>query len=123
MLTKLLISRFIPGAKNTNEPQVRLKYGILSGYVGIVVNLILFLLKMTVGLLSGSVAIAADAVNNLSDAGNSAIMILSFNISAKPADDGHPFGHGRVEYVAGVVVSVIVIAMGFDFLKESIFRT
>ena len=74
------------------------------------------------GILSGSVAIAADAINNLSDSGSAAVTIIGFKISAKPADKDHPFGHGRVEYIAGVVVAVIIIAVGFDFLKESIFR-
>ncbi|MBR2440691.1 MAG: cation transporter [Lentisphaeria bacterium] len=122
MLTKLLIKLFIPDSNHPEKPSVRAAYGIFSGYVGIAVNVLLFLLKFTVGLLSGSVAIAADAINNLSDAGSSVVTVFGFKLSSKPADSGHPFGHGRIEYVAGVIVSIIIIAMGLDFLKESILR-
>ena len=122
MLTKFLIRLFVRKPEELDNPAVRLNYGIFSGYVGVVVNLLLFALKLAMGILSGSVAIAADAINNLSDSGSSAVTIIGFKISAKPADKDHPFGHGRVEYIAGVVVAVIIIAMGFDFLKESIFR-
>lgn len=122
MLTKLLIKLFIPGYENPDLPQVRVAYGMFSGYVGIAVNILLFLLKFIVGILSGSVAIAADAVNNLSDAGSSVVTVFGFKLSSRPADSEHPFGHGRMEYVAGVIVSVIIIAMGLDFLKESFLR-
>ena len=122
MLTKLLIKLFVPGCEKPEDPSVRTAYGIFSGYVGIIVNILLFLLKFTTGLLSGSVAIATDAVNNLSDAGSSVVTVFGFKLSSKPADSDHPFGHGRIEYIAGVIVSVIIIAMGLDFLKEAVLR-
>ena len=122
MLTKLLIRLFVPASDQPEKPHVRAAYGVFSGYVGIVVNVLLFLFKITVGILSGSVAIAADAINNLSDAGSSVVTVFGFKLSSKPADSGHPFGHGRIEYIAGVIVSIIIIAMGLDFLKESVVR-
>ena len=122
MLTNLLIRLFVPDHEHTENPAVRLQYGIFSGYVGIAVNLLLFLVKLGAGILSGSIALAADAVNNLSDSGNSVVTILGFKVAAKPADSDHPFGHGRMEYVSGVVVSVVIIAIGLNFLKESFLR-
>lgn len=122
MITRVLIRLFIPDSRHTERPEVRMRYGIFSGWVGVAVNAFLSALKFAVGIASGSVAVAADAVNNLSDAGSSVVTILGFKLSAKPADDGHPFGHGRIEHVAGVVVAVVVIAMGLNFLKESVLR-
>ena len=122
MLTKLLVKLFIRGYDRPEEPNVRVAYGVFSGYVGIAVNLLLFIFKISVGLISGSVAIAADAINNLSDAGSSVVTVFGFKLSSKPADSGHPFGHGRIEYIAGIIVSIIIIAMGLDFLKESVIR-
>ena len=122
MVQQLLIRFFVRDSEHTETAAVRLNYGIFSGYVGMAVNLLLAALKFTISMLSGSVAIAADAVNNLSDTGNSIITIFGFKLAAKPADSGHPFGHGRFEYVAGVVVAVIIVAMGVNFLQESILR-
>ena len=122
MLSELLCRLFVRNYKNPQEPESRLGYGLLSGFTGAAVNLLLFAVKLTAGILSGSIAIASDAVNNLSDAGSSIITVIGFKLSARPADNGHPFGHGRSEYIAGVIVSVIVLAVGFDFLKESIIR-
>ncbi|MCI5779882.1 MAG: cation diffusion facilitator family transporter [Lentisphaeria bacterium] len=122
MIQQLLIRFFVRDCEHTESAAVRLNYGIFSGYVGLAVNLLLAALKFAVGMLSGSVAVAADAVNNLSDAGNSIITVFGFKLAAKPADREHPFGHGRVEYVAGVVVAVIIVAMGLNFLQESILR-
>lgn len=122
MIRKMLIKCFVRDYEHTESPAVRLNYGIFSGYAGLAVNVLLSALKFTIGLLSGSVAIAADAVNNLSDAGNSVVTVFGFKLSAKPADREHPFGHGRFEYVAGVVVSVIIVAMGLNFLVESVHR-
>lgn len=122
MLTNFLIKCFVPDSGHPERPEVRLKYGVFSGYTGLCLNLFLSALKFTASLFSGSIAIAADAVNNLSDAGSSAVAIFGFKASAAPADRDHPFGHGRVEYVAGVIISVIIIAAGLDFLKESVFR-
>ena len=122
MLSELLCRLFVRNYKNPQDPESRLAYGLLSGFTGAAVNLLLFAVKLAAGILSGSIAIASDAVNNLSDAGSSIITIIGFKLSARPADNGHPFGHGRSEYIAGVIVSVIVLAVGFDFLKESVIR-
>ncbi len=122
MLTDLLIKLFIRNPENTSDTKGRLAYGILAGIGGIAVNVLLFIIKFIIGLLSGSVAIAADAANNLSDAGSSVVTVIGFKLAAQPADKDHPFGHGRVEYVAGVVVSVIVIVVGFNFFRDSIMR-
>jgi len=122
MFTRLLIRWFVPECDHPERPRVRLRYGVFSGGVGIAVNVVLAVLKFAVGIVSGSVAVAADAVNNLSDAGSSVVTILGFKLSAKPADQDHPFGHGRVEHVAGVVVAVVVIAMGLNFMRESVQR-
>ena len=122
MLTSLLIRLFVKNSSQTSDPHVRLAYGLLSGGVGIAVNLLLFAVKLTLGLLSGSIAVAADAINNLSDAGSAIVTVVGFKLSAKPADNEHPFGHGRIEYVAGLVVAVFIIAVGLDFLKCSLER-
>lgn len=122
MLSNLLCRLFVRGYENPEEPKARLGYGLLTGFVGVTVNLLLFVVKLAAGLFAGSIAIASDAVNNLSDAGTSVITIVGFKLSAVPADNGHPFGHGRSEYIAGVIVSVIILAVGFDFLKESVMR-
>ena len=122
MFCNLLIRLCVRGHERTEDPAVRLEYGILSGYTGLAVNVLLAAIKFAVGLISGSVAIAADAVNNLSDAGNSIVTVFGFKLAAKPADREHPFGHGRFEYVAGVVVAVIIVAMGLNFLVESVQR-
>ena len=122
MICNLLIRVFVHDHEHTDSPAVRLEYGILSGYAGLAVNVLLAAIKFAVGLISGSVAIAADAVNNLSDAGNSIVTVFGFKLAAKPADREHPFGHGRFEYVAGVVVAVIIVAMGLNFLVESVQR-
>ncbi len=122
MLNEMLIRLFVRDYRNPERPDVRLSYGLLSGYTGVLVNILLFGIKFSIGLLSGSIAIAADAVNNISDAGSSVITIFGFKLSSKPADKEHPFGHGRMEYVAALIVSVIIVAVGFNFLKESVVR-
>lgn len=118
-MTKLLINLFIRDAANTKDKRVRERYGTLSSVVGIIVNLLLFAGKFTVGTLFGSVAISADAINNLSDAGSSLISLISFKISSKPADREHPFGHARIEYIASMAVGVVVLIIGFNLLSES----
>ena len=122
MLTSLMIRLFVPDFEHTEKAEVRLQYGIFCGWTGVAVNLLLFAIKLAAGIFSGSIAIAADAVNNLSDSGNSVVTILGFKVAGKPADSDHPFGHGRMEYIAGLVVSVVIIAIGLNFLKESIQR-
>ena len=122
MFIKLLCRLFVPGIDQPEKPASRAACGIFSGYVGVLINIFLFAVKLTIGILAGSIAIAADAINNLSDAGSSAVTILGFKLAAKPADKEHPFGHGRIELCSGVVVAVIIMMMGFDFAKESVGR-
>ena len=119
-MTDLLVKIFIKDKDNIASPQVRGKYGILSGCVGIAVNVILFLAKFLVGTITNSIAITADAVNNLSDAGSCAVTVFGFHMSGKPADEEHPFGHGRIEYITAMVVSFIVLFMGFELGSQSI---
>lgn len=119
-MTSLLIRAFIKTPENTSNPAVRRRYGNMAGAVGIVTNLILFIIKIIVGTLSGSIAITADAVNNLSDSGSSLVTIVGFKISGKPADSGHPFGHGRMEYIAGLIVSFIVVIIGYQLIVSSV---
>ena len=121
-MTKLLIKLFLHGETETQSRTVRQKYGTMTSIVGIVINFLLFVGKFLIGTLFGSVAISADAINNLSDAGSSFISLISFKISSKPADREHPFGHARIEYIASMVVGAIVLLIGFDLLKESFFK-
>ena len=119
-MTELLSKLFVKNHKNTRDPAVRRAYGTMAGAVGIVVNLLLAGFKMLAGVISGSISITADAVNNLSDAGSQIISLISFKMSAKPADRDHPFGHARIEYVASMIVSFLVLHVGIDLLSESI---
>lgn len=119
-MTNLLCRLFVKNAKNTSDPVVRRAYGTLSGTVGIILNLFLFAAKFTVGLLFGSVSIIGDSINSLSDAGSQIISLIAFRISAKPADRKHPFGHARIEYVSSMIVSFLILLIGFELLKESI---
>ena len=116
LLSKLLIKNY----KNTSDGNVRRAYGTLVSILGLILNVILFGAKFTVGVLTGSVAIRADAINNLSDAGSQMLSFISFRISSKPADREHPFGHGRFEYVASLIVSFLILHIGLDLLVESI---
>ncbi len=118
-MTSLLCRLFIKDRENTASIRVRAAYGTLSGIVGIIVNFLLFLGKIAVGLITASIAITADAVNNLSDALSSVISIISFKISSKPADREHPFGHARIEYVASMIVSFIILFIGITLMKDS----
>jgi len=111
---------FIKSHKNVENVKVREQYGRLGGIIGIIVNVLLFSAKFTVGTLSGSVSVVADAVNNLSDAGSSIISLMSFKMAAKPADNTHPFGHARIEYISSSVVSVIIMFIGFELIKTSV---
>ncbi len=121
-MTELLIKLFIGKGGDYGEPAVRKKYGTLSGGTGIVLNLLLFAAKLAAGIISGSVAVTADALNNLSDAGTSAVTVLGFRLSAWPASRRHPFGHGRAEYLTGLIVSFIIMFMGVELLRESVLR-
>lgn len=111
---------FIKNHKDYNSPSVRQSYGILCGAVGIGLNICLFIGKWLAGILSGSIAITADAFNNLSDAGSSLITLVGFKLSGQKPDTEHPFGHGRMEYISGLLVSVAVLIMGFELIRSSI---
>lgn len=115
-----LASLFIKDSKNYKEPSVRQAYGVLSGAVGIGLNILLFLGKWLAGTISGSIAITADAFNNLSDAGSSIITLIGFRLSGQEPDPEHPFGHGRMEYISGLLVSVAILVMGFELIWSSI---
>ncbi len=119
-MTKLLLNLFIKGEQNYNKPQVRKRIGILSGCVGIVINLLLFGIKLFSGIISSSIAITADAFNNLSDAGSSVVTVVGFKLSNKPADKKHPFGHGRVEYIAAFIISIAIFIVAFELITSSI---
>lgn len=119
-MTELLIRTFVKNHSNPNDISVRERYGVFSSIVGIIVNLILAGIKLIAGLLSFSIAIIADALNNLSDAGSSIISFVSFKMSAKPADKEHPFGHARMEYVSSMIVSFLILLVGFELMTSSI---
>ncbi|WP_027631675.1 cation diffusion facilitator family transporter [Clostridium hydrogeniformans] len=121
MLSNLIIKIFIKDTNVSNE-KTRTKYGFLAGIIGIIVNLLLFFVKLFVGLIVGSIAVTADAFNNLSDAASSLITILGFKLSTMPPDKEHPFGHGRLEYISALIVSFMVIIVGLQFTKSSIER-
>ena len=115
-----MASLFIKDSKNYKEPSVRQAYGVLSGAVGIGLNILLFFGKWLAGMISGSIAITADAFNNLSDAGSSIITLIGFRLSGQEPDPEHPFGHGRMEYISGLLVSVAILVMGFELIGSSI---
>ena len=119
-MTELLSKLFVKDHKNTSSPAVRSAYGTMVSIVGILLNALLFAAKFVIGTLCGSVAISADAVNNLSDAGSQVISLITFRIASKPADREHPFGHARIEYVASMIVSFLILYIGLELLKESI---
>lgn len=118
-MVSLLSKLFIRDFNNYNDVEVRRKYGILGSTVGIFLNILLFCLKYFAGIVSGSVAITADAFNNLSDAGSSIITLVGFKFTGRSPDNEHPFGHGRVEYISGLIVSMAIILMGFELLVTS----
>ena len=119
-MTHLLLKLFVKNRDNPKDPKVRHAYGVLSSTVGILLNILLAVLKLTAGILSASIAITADALNNLSDAGSQVISLISFKMAAKPADRDHPFGHARIEYVASMIVSFIILTIGAELCKTSI---
>lgn len=116
----LIIKKFVKNYDDVKDNEVRTKYGVVSGSVGIFLNIVLFAVKYLAGILSGSVAIRADALNNLSDAGSSIITLIGFRMASAKPDEDHPFGHGRVEYLSALAVSMIIIFMGFEIGKTSI---
>lgn len=119
-MTNLLIKWFVRDHQNISNFQVRERYGKFAGMVGIASNFLLFLIKITVGTLFNSIAITADAVNNLSDSGSSLVTLLGFKISGKPADAQHPYGHARMEYLSGLIVSFIIMFLGIQLIQSSI---
>ena len=119
-MTELLVKTFVKDYQNTEEAKVRTAYGVLASLVGIVCNLLLFGGKLAVVLVLHSVSVMADAFNNLSDAASSVIGFIGVKMAEKPADEEHPFGHGRIEYIAALIVSFLVIEVGFTFFKNAI---
>ena len=118
-MANFLFKKFIKNYEDVKDPKVRDSYGKLAGIVGILSNLLLCVMKMLVGLISGSIAIVADAVNNLADASSSVITLAGFKLAAMPEDEEHPYGHARIEYIAGMVVSLIIIVVGVELGKNS----
>ncbi len=119
-MTDLLARLFVRDYQNTKDPGVRAAYGTMGSIVAIVCNTVLAIGKMAVGLLLGSIAILADGINNLSDAGSSVVSLVSFRIAAKPADRDHPFGHARIEYVASMIVSFLILLVGVELFTSSL---
>lgn len=119
-MTDLILRIFVRDHKNTEDPAVRDKCGRVAGAVGIVTNFLLFLIKIIVGTVFHSVSVTADAVNNLTDSGSSVVTLIGFKMASKPADEKHPFGHARIEYLSGVIVSFIVIFLGLQLGMSSI---
>lgn len=119
-MKKLLLKLFVKDYQNINDPKVRNAYGTLAGGFGIVTNLLISILKIIVGLLAASLSILADGINNLSDAGASIVTFIGFKIANKPADEDHPFGHQRMEYLSGLFVSVLILLIGGSILIDSI---
>lgn len=119
-MTEFLVNKFIKDSANIENTEVRTRYGMLASVVGIFCNVLLFSVKLAIGLILSSLAVTADAFNNLSDAASSIISFVGVKMAGKPADAEHPFGHGRIEYIAALIVSFLVIEVGFTFFKSSI---
>ena len=119
-MTEFLIRAFIRSGSSTQDPAVRQQYGLLSGVVGIVLNLLLTAGKLAAGLAASSIAVTADAFNNLTDAASSVVTLVGFRLAGQKADDGHPFGHGRMEYLAGLMVSLLILLVGLELGKSSL---
>lgn len=121
-MTKQLVRWFIKDYENVKDQKVRTSYGKLAGWVGIFCNVLLFAAKFLTGILSGSVSISADAINNLSDASSNIISLLGFKMGSKPADQDHPYGHARYEYLAGLFVALLIMVIGAELLRTSIHK-
>lgn len=119
-MTEFLVNKFTKDSANIESTEVRTRYGMLASVVGIFCNVLLFSVKLAIGLILSSLAVTADAFNNLSDAASSIISFIGVKMAGKPADAEHPFGHGRIEYIAALIVSFLVIEVGFTFFKSSI---
>ena len=116
----LLAKLFIQNYQDTTKAKVRQAYGMLCGGMGIFLNVLLFGFKFLAGFISGSIAITADALNNLSDAGSSIVTLVGFKLAEQKPDSDHPFGHGRMEYVSGLLVAGVILMMAYELLKDSI---
>lgn len=121
-MTELLVKRFVKDYKEIEKMSVRTSYGVLASIVGIFCNVLLFVVKFSVGSMLRSISVMADGFNNLSDAGSSIISFVGVKLADKPADEEHPFGHGRMEYIAALIVSFVVIEVGLSFFKDAIRR-
>ena len=121
-MTDILVKLFVKDYKDVEKVSVRTAYGVLASGVGIFCNVLLTIAKMVIGILLHSVSVTADAFNNLSDAGSSIIGMIGVKMAEKPADKEHPFGHGRLEYIAALIVSFLVIEVGFTFFKNAIVK-
>ena len=119
-MTKLLLKWFVPNHGNADAPGVRNAVGLLSSGVGIAANLLLFIVKLLAGLLTGSLSITADALNNLSDASGSVLTLIGFHLAGKPADRHHPYGHARMEYISSLAVAAMILLIGFELGRSSI---
>lgn len=119
-MTEWLIHRFIPDYEQTEDPKVRQRYGTLSSLTGIACNLVLFAVKLVMGMLSNSIAITSDAFNNLSDSASCIVTLFGYKLAAKPADKDHPFGHGRMEYLTSLVLAAVILFVGFELLSGSV---
>ena len=119
-MTGLLVRLFVKEPEKTDDRKVRAAYGMMSSIVGVVLNVLLFGMKMTIGLLINSISVTADAVNNLSDAGSSIISFIGVKLAKRPADQEHPFGHGRIEYIAAFVIAVVILIVAFSLFQDSL---
>ncbi len=119
-MIKLIVRKFIPDYENVSDSKVREKYGVLGGVLGIICNFVLFVLKLAVGTLMNSIGVISDAFNNLSDTASSLIVILGTKLSNLHPDEEHPFGHGRIEYISSLIVSFIIMLVGFELFKSSV---
>ena len=118
-MNTFLIKLCVKDYQNTDDPAVRERYGKFAGIVGILSNLILCTMKIVIGLISSSIAIVADGINNLADASSSIITLIGFKLAAAPEDKDHPYGHARIEYLTGLFISVLIIVLGLQLLKSS----
>ena len=119
-MTNFLLRRFVPNCRQPEDPRARAAVGRLAGVIGIACNSLLFAVKMAVGLLTGSVSVIADGVNNLSDVASSVVTLLGFRLAQRPADEEHPYGHARYEYLAGLMVAVLILLIGFETAKGAV---
>ena len=119
-MIKLIIKRFIKNNDDITRPEIREKYGIIGGVIGVICNLILFAAKIVAGVMINSIAVISDAFNNLSDLGSSLVSAIGSRMSGKRADEEHPYGHGRAEYISALIISLLIIFFGFELLKSSV---